>query len=65
MQEGGGILHDILQDRQVEDVDILWCLRRAIEDRDAQAIMICGYMLSILSEEDRLRHLYHILGTTA
>lgn len=64
LQEGGGILHDLLQDRLVEDVDILWCLRQAIEDRDAKAIMICGYILNIMGETDRRDHLNDILGST-
>lgn len=62
LQEGGGILHDLLQDRLVEDVDILWCLRQAIEERDADAIMICGYMMGIMGEYDRRCHLRDILG---
>ena len=62
VDECGGILHDILQDRNVDDVDILWALRLAIEQRDANAIMICGYMLSIKGERDRKDHLTDILG---
>jgi len=61
-QEEGGVLRELLRLREVEDVDILWCLRKAIEERDAKAIQICGYMLSIMSLSDRKNHLYHILG---
>ena len=60
--EGGGILHDILQYRNVDDVDLLWGLSLAMKDRDPQAIMICGYLMSILDENDRSSHLTHILG---
>lgn len=62
LQIGGGILHDLLQDRRVEDVDILWCLTQAIQDRDFRAIHICGYMLDIREERDRWDHLNDILG---
>ena len=60
--EGGGLLHDILQDRNVEDIDILWCLKQAMDERDYNAIMICGYLLSIIDEDDRNEHLRDILG---
>lgn len=60
--EEGGILHEVLQDRDVDDVDILWCLRRAMEERDIAAIRICGYILSIDSEYERRNHLNDILG---
>ena len=46
-EESGGLLHSILEDLDVDDVNILWCLSLAMKDRDAEAIMICGYLLSI------------------
>jgi len=61
-EEGGGVLHEVLQEREVEDVDILWCLPRAIEERDAEAIQICGYLLGIMLPYDRHNHLLDILG---
>lgn len=58
---GGGVLHDILQDRKVEDIVVMTCLQGAVDDWDFEAIHICGYLLC-MSEDDRERHLLDVLG---
>jgi hypothetical protein len=58
----GGILRELLQERELEDVDILWALRKAMEERDAAAIQICGYLLSLPSDYERKNYLVYILG---
>lgn len=50
----------VLEDMNVEDVDLLWCINEAMRERDWDALIIIGY-LGNMHESDRYKHIDDIL----
>lgn len=52
IEEAGGNLHNVLDDGNVDDSNILWCKEKCESENDTFGIFICDLLLSI-SERKR------------
>lgn len=65
LNSAGGSLHIVLDDGNVEDNDIVWCLRNSIAELEGHEKALyerCARMLLILSEKERLRFINCCFG---